>query len=61
LAISAQRFIDAGYQDSLYEQKIVTAQFFADHILSRNDGFLKSIFAEDSVFSQISSDHFIRP
>ena len=61
LAISAQRFIDEGYQDPLYEQKIVTAQFFADHILSRNDGFLKSIFAKESVFSYISSDHFMRP
>ncbi len=61
LAISAQRCIDEGSQDTLYEQKIVTAQFFMDHILSRNNGFLKIILAEKSTLSQISSDHFIRP
>ncbi|MAH72626.1 MAG: acyl-CoA dehydrogenase [Cellvibrionales bacterium TMED49] len=61
LAISAQRNIDQGFQDPLYEQKIVTAQFFAEHILSRNGGFLKSILTEDSVLSEMGSDHFIRP
>ena len=43
LAFAAHEKIKDGDNDSFYSQKIATANFFASHILSRNEGLLESI------------------
>ncbi|MQY50955.1 acyl-CoA dehydrogenase [Rhodocyclus tenuis] len=42
-ALIAQAKIDAGDTDPFYQDKIVTARFFADHILSQADGLADCI------------------
>lgn len=42
-AIVAQRKIDAGENDPFYKNKIMSARFFADHVMSRAKGLAYSI------------------
>ena len=57
-AVAAQRHLLAGADDYFYRNKIITATFFAEHILPRNEGLMHTILAGSSSVMGIAVDSF---
>jgi len=57
-AISAKKQLDAGSDDVFYDNKIKTATFFAEHILSRCEGLKYSVKAGSGSVMSIAIDAF---
>ena len=57
-ALIAQAKIDAGDSDPFYQDKIVTARFYADHILSKADGLASSIVDGAAGVLALADDRF---
>ena len=59
-AVSAQRIIDEGSDDSFYVQKIATATFFATQILPRNEAYLAALKDGSGQISSLGEEDFNR-
>jgi alkylation response protein AidB-like acyl-CoA dehydrogenase len=57
-ALIAQAKIDAGDSDPFYQDKIVTARFFADHVLSQAEGLASSITDGAAGVMALAEDRF---
>jgi alkylation response protein AidB-like acyl-CoA dehydrogenase len=57
-AVAAKRHLDAGADDEFYRNKIKTATFFAEHIMSRCEGLKYSVRAGSGSIMSIDIDSF---
>jgi len=57
-AVAAKRHLDAGADDEFYRNKIKTATFFAEHILSRCEGLKYSVQAGSGSIMSIGIEEF---
>ena len=57
-AVTAKQHLDAGADDEFYRNKIKTATFFAEHILSRCEGLKYSVQAGSGSIMSISIEDF---
>jgi acyl-CoA dehydrogenase len=57
-AVAAKQHLDAGADDEFYRNKIKTATFFAEHILSRCEGLKYSVKAGSSSIMSIAIEEF---
>jgi len=57
-AVAAKQHLDAGADDEFYRNKIKTATFFAEHILSRCEGLKYSVQAGSGSVMSISIEDF---
>ncbi len=57
-AVAAKQHLDAGADDEFYRNKIKTATFFAEHILSRCEGLNYSVRAGSGSIMSIDIDSF---
>ncbi|WP_186410348.1 acyl-CoA dehydrogenase, partial [Candidatus Propionivibrio aalborgensis] len=57
-ALIAQSRIDAGNSDPFYQVKVVTARFFADHLLTRADGLADSVTEGAAGVMALAEDQF---
>jgi hypothetical protein len=57
-AVTAKQHLDAGADDEFYRNKIKTATFFAEHILSRCEGLKYSVLAGSGSIMSIAIEDF---
>jgi len=57
-ALAAQREINAGSTDEFFKTKILTARFFAEHILPRSQSYAATVQAGDVSIMALSIDNF---
>ena len=57
-ALIAQSRIDAGNSDPFYQVKVITARFFADHLLTRADGLADSVTEGATGVMALAEDQF---
>ena len=57
-ALIAQSRIDAGNSDPFYQVKVITARFFADHLLTRADGLADSVTEGAAGVMALAEDQF---
>jgi hypothetical protein len=57
-AVKAAEMLETGQDKSFCEAKLVTARFFADHILSRGHGYLASVTAGSASTMGLAEEQF---